>query len=294
MTSTISSVTNKDDSGVYSWEKSVTDVNNVDESFANARDLGYTRLNYARVTTIASLGKYNERDIYKIQLQSNGNLSISLRNSSGSDEKVLDLSEYETYLKELKQQLDPERYAAEQEAESEKLAEMDLLETTAPGMSLKVYMVKNGKQILIADSTADKDSEEYENMSAILSGEYKASKGDYYIEVAKTENADDSEDYPYAMQVLQGTNYKHDYIMTQADSSDTTNKTISTTPDSSLSSTSAAGTTVISAAYAAQIQAVSDEGAANMLAAGYNNISSVTGDSSSSASKLFSTILNNS
>ena len=294
MTSTISSVTNKDDSGVYSWEKSVTDVNNVDESFANARDLGYTRLNYARVTTIASLGKYNERDIYKIQLQSNGNLSISLRNSSGSDEKVLDLSEYETYLKELKQQLDPEGYAAEQEAESEKLAEMDLLETTAPGMSLKVYMVKNGKQILIADSTADKDSEEYENMSAILSGEYKASKGDYYIEVAKTENADDSEDYPYAMQVLQGTNYKHDYIMTQADSSDTTNKTISTTPDSSLSSTSAAGTTVISAAYAAQIQAVSDEGAANMLAAGYNNISSVTGDSSSSASKLFSTILNNS
>ncbi len=256
--------------------------------------MGYTRLNYARVTTIASLGKYNERDIYKIQLQSNGNLSISLRNSSGSDEKVLNLSEYETYLKELKQQLDPERYAAEQEAESEKLAEMDLLETTAPGMSLKVYMVKNGKQILIADSTADKDSEEYENMSAILSGEYKASKGDYYIEVAKTENADDSEDYPYAMQVLQGTNYKHDYIMTQADSSDTTNKTISTTTDSSLSSTSAAGTTVISAAYAAQIQAVSDEGAANMLAAGYNNISSVTGDSSSSASKLFSTILNNS
>lgn len=159
-------------------------------------------------------------------MQSNGNLSISLRNSSGSDEKVLDLSEYETYLNELKQQLDPEGYAAEQEAESE--------------------------------------------------------------------NADDSEDYPYAMQVLQGTNYKHDYIMTQADSSDTTNKTISTTPDSSLSSTSAAGTTVISAAYAAQIQAVSDEGAANMLAAGYNNISSVTGDSSSSASKLFSTILNNS
>ncbi len=294
MTSSISSVTNKDENGISSWEKSVTDVNNIDESFANARDLGYTRLNYARVTTVASLGKYNERDIYKIQLQSNGNLSISLRNTAGSDEKVLDLSQYEQYLEDLKKQLDPEGYAEEQAAKEKELAEMDLLETTAPDMTLKVYMVKNGKQVLIADSSAEKGSDEYENMSAILKGEYKATKGYYYIEVGKTEDADNSEDYPYAMQVLQGTKYKHDYVMTQADSADTTNKEISTMQDSSLSSTSAYGTTTISAAYAAQIQAISYDGAANMLAAGYTNMANIKAGSSSAAVKLFSTILNNS
>lgn len=102
------SVSNKDENGVAGWEKSVVDVNNIDESFSNARDLGYTRLNYARVTAIAELGKYNERDIYKIQVQSNGKMSISLRSSDTTDEKVLDLSEYEEYLDNLKQQLDPE------------------------------------------------------------------------------------------------------------------------------------------------------------------------------------------
>lgn len=164
----------------------------------------------------------------------------------------------------------------------------------APGLTMKVYMVKNNKQVLIADSTADKDSEEYANLEALMSGEYKATKGDYYIEIGTTEDADKDADHPYAIQILQGTSYKHDYVMTQSDSEDTTNETISTTPMTT-SSTSTT-TTSISAAYAAQIQAVQDEGAANMLAAGYSNIASLTSDSSSSSavSKLFSTILSGS
>lgn len=289
MTSSISSTTNVDENGVAGWEKNVTDVNNIDESFANARDLGYTRLNYSRITTIAQLGEYNERDIYKVQVQSNGKLSISLRNE-GVEENVLDLSEYEQYLDELKQQLDPEGYAEEQAAQKAEQEDLDLLETTAPGMTLKVYMVKNGKEVLIADSTAEKDSEEYQNMSAILSGDYRATKGNYYIEVGKTEDADPKADHPYAMQILQGTTYKHDYVMTQSDSADTTNKEISTTQDTSLNSTT--GTSAISAAYAAQIQAVRDEGAANLLASGASNLSSLTADdSNSNATALFSALL---
>ncbi len=289
MTSSISSTSNVDENGVAGWEKSVTDVNNIDESFANTRDLGYTRLNYSRITTIAQLGEYNERDIYKVQVQSNGKLSISLRNE-GVEENVLDLSEYEQYLDELKQQLDPEGYAEEQAAQKAEQEDLDLLETTAPGMTLKVYMVKNGKEVLIADSTAEKDSEEYQNMSAILSGDYRATKGNYYIEVGKTEDADPKADHPYAMQILQGTTYKHDYVMTQSDSADTTNKEISTTQDTSLNSTT--GTSAISAAYAAQIQAVRDEGAANLLASGASNLSSLTADdSNSNATALFSALL---
>lgn len=289
MTSSISSTTNVDENGVAGWEKNVTDVNNIDESFANARDLGYTRLNYSRITTIAQLGEYNERDIYKVQVQSNGKLSISLRNE-GVEENVLDLSEYEQYLEDLKKQLDPEGYAEEQAAQKAEQEDKDLLEETAPGMTLKVYMVKNGKEVLIADSTADKDSEEYQNMSAILSGDYRATKGNYYIEVGKTEDADPKADHPYAMQILQGTTYKHDYVMTQNNSADTTNKEISTTQDTSLNSTT--GTSAISAAYAAQIQAVRDEGAANLLASGASNLSSLTADDSrSNASALFSALL---
>lgn len=77
--------------------------------------------------------------------------------------------------------------------------------------------------------------------------------------------------------------------MTQADSEDTANKTISTTPATTTNSTT---TSTISASYAAQIQAVRDEGAANLLAAGYSNMASITSsDDDSTASSLFSGLL---
>lgn len=170
MVSSISSSTNLNDDGSYGWEKSVTDVNNIDESLANARDLGYTRLNYARVTAVAELGKYNQKDTYKIQVQSSGKLSISLRNA-GAEENVLDLSSYEEYLDELRQQTDPKGYAAEQKKAHEKLENTDLLATTVPDMTMKVYQIKNGKEVLIADSTADKDSTEFQNLKALITGE---------------------------------------------------------------------------------------------------------------------------
>ena len=73
------------------WEKTLTDMNNVDESFANARDLGYSRLNYSRLTAIGTLAKVDKVDIYKTNVISNrGKLSISVR-TGGEDSKVLDL-----------------------------------------------------------------------------------------------------------------------------------------------------------------------------------------------------------
>ena len=52
MVSSISSTTNKDENGISSWEKTVQDVNDIDEKFSTARDKGYTRVNYARVNII--------------------------------------------------------------------------------------------------------------------------------------------------------------------------------------------------------------------------------------------------
>ena len=287
MSSSISGVTNRDEYGKYSWEKTVVDVNNIDESFANARDLGYTRLNYARVTAVASIDKYNTVDFYKIQVQSNGNLTISLRNTDSDNENVLDLSEYEEYLDNLKKQLDPEGWQEEQDKKNEELENQNVLDPLAPGMSLKIYSTKNGRQVLIADSTADRDSKEYQTLKEIVTGEYKAAKGDYYIEVGTTnEIEDNSETHPYALQVIQGTDYKHDYIMTQQLSEDSQNKKISTEPSETLNST-----TGISAAYAAQIQAQRYSVTATMLSNGYLNFAQMTSGKTDPAKALFSCLL---
>lgn len=293
MSSTISSVTNKDDAGHYSWEKSVVDVNDVDESFATARDLGYTRLNYARVTTVSTLDSYDHKDMYAIQLQSNGNLRITMK-SGGNDDKTLDLSKYEAKLEEIKQSLDPVGYAQEQLKKLKEKENMDIFEENAPGLYMKIYMTKNNKQVLIADSTADKDSELYKNAEAIMNGEYRAKKGSYFIESGYKEGAEvPKEGTPYALQILQGKTFKHDYITTESKSVDSKNKEITKQKDLELSAaTGAYGTATISAAYAAQIQAQSYATTANMLSNAYLNMASITSKSDSDkAALLFSSLL---
>ena len=196
------SVSNKVD-GVAGWDKSVTDINNIDESFANARDLGYSRLNNTRVSVIGRLGEYDDRDLYKIQVQSNGKIFLNLRAGDSSDDSVLDLSKYELKLKEfeanmaalgIKQEdnkpniiqtpLDKAKAEVAKMKEEREKANAGLLDDLAPGMTIKVYMQKGNKTVCIGDTTADKNSKEYANMKSILSGEYKAKKGRYYIEVS--------------------------------------------------------------------------------------------------------------
>lgn len=293
MSSSISGVTNRDDSGHYSWEKQVADVNNVDESFATARDLGYTRLNYARVTTVSSLDKYDSKDTYAIQLQSNGNLRITMK-AGGTEEKTLDLSKYTEKLEEMKRALDPAGYA---QAELDKLKEQaakDIFEENAPGLYMKVYMTQNGRQVLIADSTADKDSKLFQAAESIMNGDYRAKKGNYFIETGYKEGAEVPKDgTAYALQILQGKTYKHDYVTTEGKSDDSKNKEITQTKNMDLAaSTGSYGTMTISAAYAAQIQAQSYATTATMLSNAYLNMASVTSGNSDKGTQLFSTLIN--
>lgn len=284
MVNSIPKATNRDENGVYGWEKTVKDVNNIDETFANARDLGYTRLNHARVTAVGKLGKYDSKDIYSIQVQSNGKLSIALRNTNAEEEKVLDLSKYEEKLDEIKKMLDPEGWKAEQEKKQKELEETDLLDTTAKGMTLKVYTVKNGRQVLLADSTAEKGSKEREVLEEILKGDYRAKAGNYYIEVGTQDGYEFDEDPAYAMQIMQGTKFKHDYVLTETVSNDTKNKKISTVP----SETTSSGR--LSAGNAMLIQAQRYQSTAQMLAVGYLNMADIQ-NKQNSAAKLFSSLL---
>lgn len=253
------------------WEKTLADMNNVDESFANARDLGYTRLNYARTTAVAKLAEdYDAEDIYKVQLQSNGKLAVSLRDDT-VDENVLDLSKYEEALNALKQQTDPEGYRKEQE-EKKKQEDENLLAMTAEKLNIQVYMTKGNKQVLIADSTAEKGTPEREAMDLMLSGEYKATKGDYYFKVTRNEDtAERNEEISYALQVGMGENFKHDYVMTETDSEDTKNKTESKIPMTT--STSSSGS--LSSVNALEIQATKYQATAQMLEVGYMNMADI-------------------
>ena len=269
-TSSISGSSNVKD-GIAYWEKQVKDISDVDEKFANARDLGYLRLNYSRLTAVGSLAKFDKEDNYKIAVQSNGKLSISLRNASADDEKVLDLSKYEEALDELKKQTDPEGWAKEQEEKKLKEAEQNLIEVTAPGMQMQVYMIKNGKEVLVGDSTAEKGDKLRENLDAMLKGGYKATKGTYYVKISRDETVDKDESVNYALQMNVGGKYKHDYVLTEGVSDDTKNKKYTRVP--SLSDYSGTGT--LSAVNALQIQATKYQATAQMLQVGYLNMANI-------------------
>ena len=161
----------------------------------------------------------------------------------------------------------------EQEEKKAQEANARLLDLTAKGLQLQVYTIKNGKEVLIGDSNAEKGSDEYEAMSQILSGDYRAQKGTYYFKVSRDESVESDKEMPYALQVLQGTSYKHDYVMTEHVSEDTTNKKNSTVPTSSTDGT-------LSGANAMLIQASRYEATAQMLAVGYQNMASIYGNNS--------------
>ncbi len=273
MVSTIPSSSNKDENGISAWEKTLQDMNNVDETFANARDLGYTRLNYSRTTAIGQLAsKYDSVDIYKIQVQSNGKLSVSLRGGDDSNEKVLDLSKYEEKLDELKKLTDPEGWAAEQEKKKEEEANQDLLALTAPGFRLEVYTVgRGGKEVLVGDSGAEKGSDEREALESMLKGEYKAKKDTtYYFKISRDDTVGKNDELSYALQIQQGDSYRHDYVMKETISEDTKNKTESKVP---LTQTSASGT--LSSVNALEIQATRYQATAQMLQVGYLNMANI-------------------
>ena len=294
----LTSVSNKVN-GVAAWDKAVADVNNIDESFANARDLGYSRLNNTRISVIGRLGKYDNKDTYRVQVLSNGKLLVNIRAEEKSD-KVLDLSSYEQKLAEIELQnatmgifseedkidmtpktpLEIAQAKVKQLKEERAQKEAGLLDDWADGMNIKVYMQKGKRTVLVGDSSAAKDSKEYTAMKEMLLGDYRAKKGNYYIEVSSEKTL--AEEKPYIMQIKQGKKYINDYLVQEAKSPDSKNETISLTSSTSSSEQ-------ISSAYAAQIQAQKYQATATMMSDAYLNFSSMTTKKTASE-KLLSTI----
>lgn len=257
-----------DNSSQY-WEKKVSDVNNVDEKFSNARDLGYLRLNYSRLTAVGKMAQYDNVDIYKASVQSNGKMAISIRNDNLEDDGP-DFSKYEAELDKLKQQTDPEGYKKEQAEKAEKEANQKLIEVTAPGIKMEVYMVDNrGREVLIADSDAEKGTPKREALDSMLKGEYPAKKGNYFIKVSRDDTVKKDAEMSYALQMTMGTTYKHDYAAVEGISQDTKNKT-----ESKIAmSMDASGK--LAPFNALEIQAARYQATAQMLQIGYMNMADI-------------------
>lgn len=257
-----------DNSSKY-WEKKISDVNNIDEKFSNARDLGYLRLNYSRLTAVGKMSLYDNVDIYKVSVQSNGKMAISIRND-GLEDDGPDFSKYEAELDKLKQQTDPEGYKREQAEKAEKEANQALLAVTAPGMKMEVYMLNpKGKEVLVGDSSAEKGTKERESLDAMLKGDYPAKRGNYYIKVSRDDTVKADKEMSYALQMTMGTTYKHDYAAVEGISQDTKNKT-----ESKLAMTMDASGK-LSPFNALQIQASRHQATAQMLQIGYMNMADI-------------------
>ena len=261
-------------------------------------------MNRTRVSVIGRLGKYDSSDFYKIQVQSNGKLFVNIRTGDDEPDKVLDLSKHEQRQNEIKAQLEAMGIKTEEEkidttpktpleiarAEVAKMKEArekekaGLLDEIAPGMTIKVHMQKGNKIVCIGDSTADKNSKEYATMKEILSGEYRAKKSMYYLEIGSEDEI--KKEIPYVMQIKQGTKYTDDYLVSEGNSEDTKKETISLTSSTSSSE-------IISAAYAAQVQASQYDSTATMMSDAYLNLSSIK-NKKSSLVKLFSGLVNKS
>lgn len=219
------------------WEKTFKDANDIDEKFSNARDIGYVRHNQYRATVLGSLAKFDEADIYKVSVQSNAKLSLSLRAIEDESKKPLD----------------------EKDAPS---AEDNLINLTASGMRVEFFSVgKNGKEVLIGDSGAEEGTKLRENMDSLLTGEYKATAGSYYVKLSRDEDTSKNEEVPYVMQLQQGGTPKHDYVSKEQISDDTRAKKNTNIPkiDNSMLSASTSGALI------------SAQGAVSMLGDGYLN-----------------------
>ena len=262
--------TSNKENGISYWEKQIKDVSNVDEKFANARDIGFLRMNYARNTVLGSLSKkFDSFDMYKIQVQSNGKLALSARTSKneGEDGNVLDLSKYQDALDEAMKMTDPEGWEALQVQRAEEDKNKKLIQYTAPGLRIEVYMQKGGRDVLIADSHAEEGSKLREAADQMFTGEYRAQKGNYYIKVSRDDTIDADSEQGYALQTQLGTSFRHEYSITEAPSDDVKNKKASTRPS--------LDTSTISYANVLEIQASKYQATAQMLQVGYLNMADI-------------------
>ena len=306
-----STIDNLGDNGVRYWEKQAYDTSPNADGFGAARDLGYVRLNYSRLNTVAQLSDKDTADYFKINVISTGKIRISLQDSTpdenildldgyyeklgletpsdkaeaeliaqakaeeeaiANEDKILDLSKYEEYLAKFDTEPEEEPTSTDTSIE-ETLAKYEdtINQLKAKSLKFKLYSYDGFNEKILADSDAEKGSEERNNYESLLRGEYEApDKGVYYIKVEKSEDFEDDNLY-YTMQIQMGSEYSNQYTMTEIKSKDEDKS------DYELSMTTSAqldtSTAITVTSYNSQQLAM--EGAASLLSSGYTSMQTI-------------------
>lgn len=197
------------------WEKTVRDPLNANENWSKARDLGIARINYSRLSLVAELSKDDSVDYYKFNAISRGNLRISIRDSDAANQDD-DLPELDAneYIKAAG--IAVEETALDQAEKQKSQFEEILANLRGKNTRMQLFTIKNGKEVVVADSTAEEGSTEFDNFESLSYGEYRLRNSQmFYLKISRIDETKSSDVYQYTVQVQIGDNHKHDYLTTE-------------------------------------------------------------------------------
>lgn len=256
---------------VKSWEKTSKDT--YADSIKTARDMGQARLNFSRLNMITTLSKNEKEDWFSFTTTSRGKLRLTAVNVSAADKAAKEANKGKAVQTETNMDEELEEAANNYEKAIEQFRGQDL--------KVEVYQYVHNRQTLIAtnEEGKGKKTEAFEQM---MRGQYDVAKrGTFYIHVTTKDGKPVSDDTLYALQVQLGDKYKNDYV-TQEQSIDHTKMKES---DLALArAQEALGSTMVSA------NVLAGQSAAQLLAAGYNNLATIQ-QSKTTAASFFSILI---
>ncbi len=171
-------------------EKKTQDVYN--ETWGSARDIGYIRKDYTRISVVSSLTPNDDdsTDWYKFFVQSKGDLTMSVKTDAETD-----------------LELDPS---------SDTYFEDVISYFSGAGLTIELYEEAGGRMNVIASNDSTKE-EAFANFENLVRGKLDTQRvGQYYVKVS-TENGEiPKENINYILQFQMGTEYKQDFATVES------------------------------------------------------------------------------
>ncbi len=171
-------------------EKQTQDV--YGESWGSARDMGYIRKDYSRISVVSSLSAQDEDsgDWYKFFVQTKGELTMSVKTDAETD-----------------LELDPE---------SDTYFEDVIEYFSGAGLKIELYQEKGGRMDVVASN--DKTQEDaFATFEQLVRGTLDIqATGNYYVKVSTEDGEVPQEDINYILQFQMGDSFKYDFATVES------------------------------------------------------------------------------
>ncbi len=166
-------------------EKQTQDI--YSESWGGARDMGYIRKDYSRISVISTLSSNDDdsADWYKFFVQTKGDLRMSVQTDAETD-ITLD-PESETYFE-------------------------DVIEYfSGAGLKIELYQEKGGRMEVVASNDKEQ-ADAFAKFEDLVRGTLDTQAiGQYYVKVTTEDGEVPAEDINYVLQFQMGDSFKYDY-----------------------------------------------------------------------------------